>query len=142
MIKHFQYRKICLGRDFLTEFYLDPFSLSEVAKYSCMSQYHFSRVFTKTFGESPNTFVTRLRIEKAKNLLVTETFSIGKICEMVGYSSVSSFSSSFSKKVGLSPTQYRRKLSSLSSEPKRFPLQSIPMCYAHHLFGSKLEGLK
>ena len=142
MIKNFQYRKICLGRDFLTEFYLDPFSLTKVAKYSCMSQYHFSRVFTKTFGESPNTFVTRLRIEKAKNLLITESFSIGKICEMVGYSSVSSFSSCFSKKVGLSPTQYRRKLSSLSSEPQRYPMQSIPMCYAHHLFGSKLEGAK
>jgi len=142
MIKNFQYRKICLGRDFLAEFYLDPFSLTKVAKYSCMSQYHFSRVFTKTFGESPNTFVTRLRIEKAKNLLITENFSIGKICEMVGYSSVSSFSSCFSKKVGLSPTQYRRKLSSLSSESQRFPMQSIPMCYAHHLFGSKLEGVK
>jgi AraC-like DNA-binding protein len=142
MIKNFQYRKICLGRDFLAEFYLDPFSLTKVAKYSCMSQFHFSRVFTKTFGESPNTFVTRLRIEKAKTLLITENFSIGKICEMVGYSSVSSFSSRFSKKVGLSPTQYRRKLSRLSSEPQRFPMQSIPMCYAHHLFGSKLEGAK
>jgi len=142
MIKNFQYKKICRGRDFLAEFYLDPFSLTKVAKYSCMSQYHFSRVFTKIFGESPNTFVTRLRIEKAKNLLVTENFSIGRICEMVGYSSVSSFSSRFSKKVGLSPMQYRRKLSSLSSEPQRFPMQSIPMCYAHHLFGSKLEGVK
>ncbi len=142
MIKNFQYRKICLGRDFLAEFYLDPFSLSEVAKYSCMSQYHFSRVFTKTFGESPNTFVTRLRIEKAKKLLITENFSIGKICEMVGYSSVSSFSSRFSKKVGLSPTQYRRKLSSLSSEPKSFPMQSIPMCYAHHLFVQNSKSLK
>ncbi len=107
-----------------------------------MSQYHFSRVFTKTFGESPNTFVTRLRIEKAQKLLITENFSIGKICERVGYSSVSSFSSRFSRTVGMSPTQYRRQLRSLSNEPRRFPLQSIPLCYAHHLFGLKYQGVK
>ena len=134
MIKHFQYRKICLGRDFLTERYLGSFNLAEAAKYSCMSQYHFSRVFTKTFGESPYEYVVRIRIEKAKNMLITENFSVSEICEEIGYSSIGSFSFLFHKKVGMSPTQYRRRLWSLSSEPLRFPLQSIPLCYAYHLF--------
>ena len=137
MIKHFQYRKICLGRDFLAERYLDSFNLAEAAKYSCMSQYHFSRVFTKTFGESPYKYIARLRIEKAKNMLITENFSVSEICEEIGYSSVGSFSFLFRKKVGMSPTQYRRRLWSLSSEPLSFPMQSIPVCYAHHLFGVK-----
>lgn len=135
MIKHFQYRKICLGRDFLAEHYSGSFNLAEAAKYSCMSQYHFSRVFTKTFGESPYGYVVRLRIEKAKNMLITGDFSLGEICEEIGYSSIGSFSFLFHKKVGMPPTQYRRRLWSLSGEPLCFPIQSIPLCYAHHLFG-------
>ena len=142
MIRHFQYKKICLGRDYLQEHFSDSFSLTEVAKYSCMSQYHFSRVFTNVFGESPNTFVARLRIEKAKKMLITEKFSIGEICESVGYFSIGSFSSLFRKKVGMSPTQYRRKLWSLSSEPLSYPMQSIPLCYAQNLFGLKDHGMK
>jgi AraC-like DNA-binding protein len=102
-----------------------------------MSQYHFTRVFTKVFGESPNTFVARLRIEKAKTMLVTEKSSIAEICESVGYSSVGSFSSLFKKHVGMSPTQYRRKLWNLSNDPLSFPMQSIPLCYAQNLFGAK-----
>lgn len=139
MIRHFQYKKICSGRDYLQEHYTDSFSLTNVAKYSCMSQYHFSRTFTKVFGESPNTFVARLRIEKAKKMLITEDFSISEICEKVGYSSVGSFSTLFSEKVGISPSQYRRQLQSLSNEPHRFPMQSIPLCFAQNLFGFNIK---
>lgn len=137
MIKHFQYKKICAGRDYLQEHFSDAFSLVEVAKHSNMSQYHFSRVFTKIFGESPNTFVARLRIEKAKKILITENVSITVVCERVGYSSVGSFSSLFNEKVGMPPTQYRRKLWDLASDPLTFPMQSIPLCFAQNLFGFK-----
>lgn len=137
MIRHFQYKKICLGRDYLQEHYTDSFSLRKVAEYSCMSQYHFSRVFTTVFGESPNTFVARLRIEKAKKLLITGNLSISEVCAEVGYSSVGSFSSLFKEKVGISPSQYRRTLRSLATEPNCFPMQSIPLCFAQNLFGFK-----
>ena len=142
MIRHFQYKKICSGRDYLQEHYTDAFSLSKVANYSCMSPYHFSRVFTCVFGESPNTYVTRLRIEKAKKMLVMENVSISDICTEVGYSSIGSFSSLFRKKVGISPSQYRRKLRSLSNETYRFPMQSIPLCFAQNLFGFKSNQIK
>ena len=137
MINHYQYRKICLGRDYLAERYSESFCLTEAAKYSCMSQYHFCRVFTKIFGESPYKFVIRLRIEKAKSMLITENFSVSEICEGIGYSSIGSFSILFREKTGMSPTQYRRRLWSLSSEPLSFPMQSIPLCYAYHLFGAR-----
>lgn len=142
MIKHFQYRKVCIGRNYITKRYSDPFSLAKVADHSCMSPYHFSRVFSKTFGESPNTFMVKLRIAKAKQLLITEDLSIGEICQQVGYSSVGSFSNNFKEKVGMTPTRYRSQLRKLSSEPLSFPMQSIPMCYAHHLFGAKVDDSK
>lgn len=142
MIRHFQYKKICSGRDYLQKHYADAFSLSTVANYACMSPSHFSRVFTKVFGESPNTFVANLRIEKAKKMLITESISISDICAEVGYASVGSFSSLFSEKVGMSPSTYRRTLRSLANEPHRFPMQTIPLCFAQHMFGFKHNKIK
>lgn len=139
MIKHSQYRKVCLGRDYLTKHYAGYFDLGEVANYSCMSKYHFCRIFSEVFGESPYQYISKMRIEQAKSLLITSKLSINDICEMVGYTSVGSFSFLFRKKTGLSPTQYRSKLWALTKDPLTYPVQSIPLCYAHHLFGAKFE---
>ena len=139
MIKHSQYKKVCLGRDFLTKHYARYFDLGEVASYSCMSKYHFSRIFSEVFGESPYQYISKLRIEQAKRLLVTSELGINEICDMVGYTSSGSFSFLFRKKTGMSPTQYRSKLWELAKDPLTHPVESIPLCYAHHLFGAKPE---
>lgn len=138
-VNHTQYKKVCLGRDYLTQHYALAFDLADVATYSCMSKYHFCRVFSEVFGESPYQYISKIRIERAKELLVTSQRSINDICELVGYTSIGSFSALFRKKTGLSPTQYRTKLQALASDPLTHPIQSIPMCYAYHLFGAKLE---
>jgi AraC-like DNA-binding protein len=107
-------------------------TLSTVAKYSNMSPYHFLRVFKKVYGETPNEFLIRLRVEKAKSMLITENVSVSEVCERVGYISLGSFSSLFCKQVGMAPTLYRRKLWSLSNQAFHFPSQAIPACYAYH----------
>lgn len=122
------------SRDYIADHYRAPLSLAEIAKCSSMSPYHFLREFKQTYGETPNEFLIRLRVEQAKKMLITENFSVSDICEKVGYSSLGSFSSLFLKQVGMAPTLYRRKLWALSAEPFRFPLQVIPACYAYHFF--------
>ncbi len=139
MIANFQFKKICAGRDYIADNYLDPFSLACAAKHSHMSPYHFSRVFKKTFGESPNTFLIRLRVEKAKKMLISENASILEVCESVGYKSLGSFSSLFLSQVGMPPSLYRRKLWRLSTEPFRYPSQAIPSCYAYHFLGKSIK---
>lgn len=139
MIKHSQYKKVCLGRDYLNKHYASDFDLGEVAKYSCMSKFHFCRIFSEVFGESPYQYISRMRIEQAKKLLVTSKLSINDICERVGYTSIGSFSVLFRKKTGMSPTQYRAKLQALTKDPLTYPMHAIPSCYAQRLFGAKLE---
>lgn len=139
MIKHSQYKKVCLGRDYLTKNYASCFDLGEVANYSCMSKYHFCRIFSEVFGESPYQYISKIRVDHAKRLLITSKLSINDICERVGYTSVGSFSLLFRKKTGMSPTQYRSKLWSLSKDPLSYPVHAIPSCYAHRLFGVKFE---
>jgi len=125
-----KFKRLSSGRDYIADNYLDRFSLTEAANNSYMSPFHFSRAFKTTYGETPNEFLIKLRIEKAKKMLITENFNVSEVCERVGYMSLGSFSSLFHKRVGMSPTSYRRTLWALSSEPFRYPSQVIPSCYA------------
>jgi len=138
-MKNFQFRKVCAGRDYIADNYLNSFDLVNAAKHSHMSPYHFLRTFKKTFGETPNAFLIRLRIEKAKNMLITENLSITEVCENTGYISLGSFSSRFREQVGVSPSSYRRKIWSLSTEAFRYPSQAIPSCYAYHFLGEVVK---
>ena len=72
MTANSQIKRLSASRDYIADNYLDPFSLTSVAKNSHMSPFHFSRVFKKVYGETPNEFLIRLRIEKAKKMLITE----------------------------------------------------------------------
>ena len=121
MATNSKFKKLNAGRDYISDNYHAPLSLSEIAQYSYMSPYHFLRVFKDTYGETPNEFLIRLRIEQAKKMLITENYSVSEVCEKVGYTSLGSFSSLFVKQVGMAPTLYRRKLWTLSSEAFRFP---------------------
>lgn len=137
MATHFKLERLHTSRDFIADNYQAQLSLSDIASQSYMSPYHFLRVFKNTYGETPNEFLIRLRIEQAKKMLITENYSISEVCEKVGYASLGSFSSLFFKHVGLPPTLYRRQLWALSTEAYCFPSQAIPACYAYHFLGKR-----
>ncbi|TMP38133.1 helix-turn-helix domain-containing protein [Pseudoalteromonas rubra] len=135
MATHNKIKKLNAGRDYIADHFQGQLCLSDIARSSYMSPYHFLRVFKDMYGETPNEFLVRLRIEQAKKMLITENLSVSEVCEQVGYASLGSFSSLFAKQVGMAPTSYRRKLWALSSEAYRFPAQAIPACYAYHFLG-------
>ena len=135
MAKHNKYIRLNAGRDFIAANFHQTVNLADIAKHSYMSPYHFLRVFKDTYGETPNEFLIRLRVEQAKSMLITENFSVSEVCERVGYASLGSFSSLFQKQVGMAPSAYRRKLWALSTEAYRFPSQAIPACFAYHFLG-------
>jgi len=132
-------KRLSSGRDYIADNYLETFNLIDAAHNSFMSPFHFSRVFKENYGETPNEYLIRLRIEKAKQMLITENYSVSEICERVGYTSLGSFSSLFLKHVGMPPTSYRRTLWKLSSEPFRYPSQVIPACYAYHFLNKMVK---
>ncbi|MFD0592037.1 helix-turn-helix domain-containing protein [Catellatospora coxensis] len=73
------------------------------------SKFHFSRMFQRVTGLSPGRFLSALRLQQAKQLLVTTSFNVSDISLRVGYTSVGTFSTRFTRSVGLSPTIYRRR---------------------------------
>jgi AraC-like DNA-binding protein len=82
-------------------------SLEQLAAIGLMSPYHFDRVFRRIAGLPPRRFLSALRLEAAKRLLVTTRLTVSEICGKVGYASLYSFSQRFTAAVGVSPRQLR-----------------------------------
>ena len=133
----FTYKRLTRARNYIRDTYAMPISLSDVAKEANLSRYHFLRVYRTTFQETPHEFLVRLRIDRAKQLLAKGQYSVTDTCFEVGFSSLGSFSTLFSKYVGLSPSEYRRYVRSSIVVPKDIQTVLIPSCFFSMLFGKK-----
>jgi AraC-like DNA-binding protein len=71
------------------------------------SKYHFARAFAAAYSETPRAYLTRRRVERAKNLLRAANLSVTEICFLVGFESLGSFSALFRRVVGQTPSAYR-----------------------------------
>ncbi|KFU79163.1 AraC-type DNA-binding protein [Amycolatopsis lurida] len=87
--------------------YFDPITLSDLAQEVFVSPFHFSRIFAKATGVTPGRYLTAIRLFEAKRLLLTTSLTVSDIVCSVGYSSVGTFTSRFTRAVGMTPTQYR-----------------------------------
>lgn len=84
------------------------YSLQAAAKEANLSKYHFIRVFQKETGKTPYHFILDMKIEKAKELLKERKHSITEVCFLSGFINHSHFTRTFRKKVGVSPSIYRK----------------------------------
>jgi AraC-like DNA-binding protein len=80
-----------------------------LARVAGISGAHFSRRFREAFGETPHQYLISRRMERAAALLRNTDYAVGDICRAVGLRSVGSFSTSFGRSFGLSPTAYRAR---------------------------------
>lgn len=87
--------------------YADDLSVDDLAAAAGYSRSHFSRAFRATYGESPHQYLLTRRMERAAALLRTTDRSVAEICTDVGLSSIGSFTVSFRRVHGATPTQYR-----------------------------------
>jgi AraC-like DNA-binding protein len=95
----------------------EPLDLDQLARIAAISKFHLVRVFDELTGTTPGHFLSCLRMQRAKELMLTSKASITAICMAVGYLSLGSFSTTFSLLVGVSPQEFR-------ALPKRLnPLQ-------------------
>ena len=105
--------------------YAQPLDLDELARTANFSRYHFLRAFRRAFHTTPHEYLTRKRIERAKELLAESKLTVTEICFEVGFESLGSFSTLFHKIVGWSPSIYRAR----AWEMRKNPLRFIPNCY-------------
>lgn len=86
----------------------EKLTVEDMARTAMFSKFHFSRIFMQVTGTSPGRFLTALRIQRAKHLLVSTSLKVIDISQEVGYSSVGTFVWRFSNSVGVSPSRFRR----------------------------------
>ncbi|MCC8247005.1 helix-turn-helix domain-containing protein [Saccharothrix luteola] len=87
--------------------YYEPLTLRDVAAAALVSPFHFSRLFHATVGMPPGRYLAAVRLFEGKRLLLTTWMTVADIVSTIGYSSVGTFTTRFTRAVGLSPTQYR-----------------------------------
>lgn len=97
------------ARDLMDRHYAEPIDLDAMAREAGFSRYHFARSFRAAYGETPGAYLSRRRVERAKDLLRSANLTVTEVCVLVGFSSLGSFSSRFSELVGMSPSAYRRE---------------------------------
>lgn len=100
-------RRLRLAKDVMDRDWAEPLDLDAVAAHAGYSRYHFIRAFKGAYGSTPGQYLTRRRIERAEELLRSANLSVTEICSLVGFSSLGTFSTSFKKQTGLTPTAYR-----------------------------------
>ena len=100
-------RHLLRAKDLVDARYRDPLDVQALASAAHLSAAHFSREFRRTFGESPHQYLLTRRLERAAALLRNTDRSVAEICVTVGLRSLGSFTTSFGRAYGLSPTAYR-----------------------------------
>jgi AraC-like DNA-binding protein len=91
----------------MKEHLAEPLDLDKLAQIAAISKFHLVRVFDETTGTTPHHFLSCLRVQRAKELLLQSGASITDVCLEVGYNSLGTFSKTFSELVGVSPQEFR-----------------------------------
>jgi AraC-like DNA-binding protein len=102
------WRRLNRGRDFIHARFESPLTLTEIANTACLSPFHFLRGFKALFQATPHEFLSACRIEQAKFLLERTELPITEVCFSIGFESLGSFSTWFSRFTGVSPRAWRR----------------------------------
>lgn len=107
----------------------EELDLAALAAAAHFSPWHFLRLFRAAYGETPHQYLTRRRIERAKELLVGTDLSVTDVCLAVGYSSLGSFSMLFRRYAGRPPQHYRARVFRGVSAVRRAAPVFVPLCY-------------
>jgi AraC-like DNA-binding protein len=115
-------RHLLRAKDLVDARYRERLDVSALARAAHLSPAHFSREFRRAFGESPHQYLLTRRLERAAALLRNSDRTVADICVSVGLRSVGSFTTSFGRTFGMSPTAYR------AAHPPAARRVRIPTC--------------
>ena len=122
-------RRLVRARELIADAYAEPLTLERMAREAGLSRFHLLRAFRATFGETPAEHLRRVRLARAKELLGRGA-GVTEACFEVGFSSVGSFSTLFSRAVGQSPDAFRRTVRGFGHVPVVLLSPGIPCCFA------------
>jgi AraC-like DNA-binding protein len=128
LLRHEGFRRLCRARDLLREVRDPSPTIEDLAREVGISPFHFIRQFEAVFGTTPHQFRIQARLDLAKHLLARGQHSVTDVCMEIGFSSLGSFSTLFTQRIGETPSAYRRRVRSLVQVPGAMPAALTPGC--------------
>ena len=131
------YKKIVMAKLYMDENFHESIDLDRISREACLSRYHFHRLFTRIYRRTPHQYLTRKRVEQARQWLAGEDLTVSEICNNVGFESIGSFSVLFKKEIGFAPQYYRNQAWLKKRQSLQQPRSFIPHCFIEQL---RIEG--
>lgn len=128
MLHHELLQRLCLARDWLRDDVEPRMSVHQISRRAGIAPHHFIRLFRSVFGATPHRYRSHAQIERAKHLLILTDQTVTQVCMAVGFSSLGSFSTLFTRRVGVPPSVFQRRHQISEAEPRRLPPALIPGC--------------
>lgn len=122
------YQRIVAAKMYIDENFPEAIDLDEISQQAFLSKFHFHRLFTRIYNRTPHQYLTRKRLNKAKDLLA-ENRPVTEVCNEVGFESIGSFSVLFKKEIGFAPQYYRNMAWLKKQQQKVQPKVAIPHCF-------------
>lgn len=123
------YARIVQAKLFIDQHFEEPINLDHISSQANFSKYHFIRLFRRAFGRTPHQYLIGVRMEKARKLLESGE-PVSRVCYMLGFESISSFTGLFKRYAAITPSAYKEKQACLKREMKEQPLRFVPACFA------------
>jgi len=117
LLRHDGFRRLCRARELLAQLDDPQPTIEALAREVGISPYHFIRQFEALFGVTPHQYRIQVRLDRAKELLAAQQRSVTAVCMDVGFSSLGSFSTLFSRRFGVTPSAYRRRVKAADLVP-------------------------
>jgi AraC-like DNA-binding protein len=128
MLHHELLHRLCRARDGLRDWEEPRLSVNQISRRAGIAPHYFIRLFRAVFGETPHQYRSLAQIQRAKHLLVSTDQTVTEVCMAVGFSSLGSFSTLFTRRVGVSPSVFLRRHRTSADQPRRLPPELIPGC--------------
>src|SRR5689334_2105536 len=122
------YERIVAAKIYIDENFHEPIDLGQISQQAYFSRFHFHRIFRQVYRRTPHQYLTRKRIDKAKDLLA-ENKPVTDVCNEVGFESIGSFSVLFKKEIGFAPQYYRNMAWLKKQKSKEQPRSMVPQCF-------------
>ena len=123
------FRRLVVARDFIGAYHAEPLPLATIARQAGVSPFHFLRLYRQVFAVTPHEQQTRFRLERARALLAHGQASVTEVCFAVGYQSLGSFSTLFTRRTGRSPARFQREVRTLVQVPAALAWLYIPCSF-------------
>jgi AraC-like DNA-binding protein len=128
--KAYLYRRIVQAKLFIDQHFREKINLDEIAEEASFSRFHFIRLFRQAYGDTPHQYMMSLRMREAEKLMEDRNLRIQDICFEIGFESVGTFTTQFTKVHGMSPRTKQKEILEKKRVNSEEPLRAIPNCFA------------